>query len=119
MELNLESWESGEVAVVYCRGRMVYREEAAAVLRVVEQALLHSKEVVLDLTQVENIDSAGLGGLVVIHRSAAMQGKALKIVGANRWVRDLFDLTNLSSVFEMYPNLAAAIDPVDGWASVI
>jgi anti-sigma B factor antagonist len=119
MELNLESWESGEVVVVHCRGRMVYREEAAAVSRVVEQALRHSREVVLDLAQVENIDSAGLGELVVAHMSAAEQGKTVKIVGANRWVRDLFDLTNLSSIFEIYPNMASAIDPVDGWVSAI
>lgn len=117
MELNLESRQSGEIVVIHCRGRMVYREEAAAVSRVVEQALQHSQEVVLDFTQLEHVDSAGLGGLMVAHCLAAEQGKKLKIVGVNRRVRDLFDLTRLSSVFQLYANLGAATDATANWAS--
>ena len=110
MELNLESRQSGEMVVIHCRGRMVYREEAAAVSRVVEQAFQHSNEVVLDFAEVGYVDSAGLGGLVVAHHLAAREGKTLKIVGVNPWVRDLFELTKLSSVFETYPSLAVAKD---------
>jgi anti-sigma B factor antagonist len=116
MEMNLEGRQSGEMIVIHCCGRIVYREEAVAIWRVVQQALQYSQEVVLDFAQVEIVDSAGLGGLVVAHSLAAEQGKLLKIVSANRSVQELFELTNLASVFETYPNLSAALE-ARSWAA--
>lgn len=115
MELILESRQAGDVMVVHCRGRIVYREEALAVSRAVGEALQESREVILDLGGVHNVDSAGLGELVVAHVSAEEQGKTVKVIGANRAVSELFELTNLSYVFEVYPNLAAALDSGRGW----
>jgi anti-sigma B factor antagonist len=115
LELILESRQAGDVTVVHCRGRMVYREEAVAVSRAVCEALQESREVILDLGGVQNVDSAGLGELVVAHVSAEEQGKTVKVVGANRAISELLELTNLSYVFELYPNLAAALDSGRGW----
>ncbi len=115
MELVTESRLAGEVMVVHCRGRMVYREEAVAVSRAVGLALQESREVILDLGGVHSMDSAGLGELLVAHVSAEEQGKTVKVVGANRAVSELLELTNLSYVFEVYPNLAAALDSGRGW----
>jgi anti-sigma B factor antagonist len=115
LELSLESRQSGDVMVIHCRGRMVYREEAVAVSRAVGEALQESREVILDLGAVQSVDSAGLGELVVAHVSAEEQGKTVKVVGANRAVSELLELTNLSYVFEVYPNLAAALDSGRGW----
>ncbi|HST12938.1 MAG TPA: STAS domain-containing protein, partial [Terriglobales bacterium] len=67
MELSMEIRQSGDVMVIHCRGRMVYREEAAAVSRAVGEALQESREVILDLGGVQSLDSAGLGELVVAH----------------------------------------------------
>ena len=115
MELSLESRQAGDVMVIHCRGRMVYREEAVAVSRAVGEALQESREVILDLGGVQSVDSAGLGELVVAHIAAEEQGKTVKVVGANRSVSELLELTNLSYVFEVYPNLAAALGSGSGW----
>jgi anti-sigma B factor antagonist len=115
LELILESRQAGDVMVVHCRGRLVYREEAVAVSRAVGEALQESREVILDLGGVQSMDSAGLGELVVAHVAAEEQGKTVKVVGANRAVSELLELTNLSYVFELYPNLAAALDSGRAW----
>jgi anti-sigma B factor antagonist len=115
LELSLESRQEGKVMVIHCRGRVVYREEAAAVSRMVGDALRNSNEVVLDLEEVQSVDSAGLGELVVAHISAEEQGKTVKVVGANRSVGELLELTNLSSVFAVYASLAEAMEAGDGW----
>jgi len=81
----------------------------------VGEALRNSNEVVLDLEEVQSVDSAGLGELVVAHISAAEQGKTVKVVGANRSVCELLELTNLLSVFALYPSLADAMDAGEGW----
>ena len=93
----------------------MYREEAAAVSRMVGEAMRNSNEVVLDLEEVQSVDSAGLGELVVAHISAEQQGKTVKVVGANRSVCELLELTNLLSVFAVYPSLADAMDAGEGW----
>ena len=108
LELNLEKRQSGDITVIHCRGRMVYREEAAEVSRVVREALRTSREVVLDLDGIQGIDSAGLGELVVAHVSAQQQGKTVKVVGASRAVEEVLELTNLISVLATYPRAAAA-----------
>ncbi len=110
LELNLRSRHCGAVIIVSCEGRIVYRDETAVLSRVVRQALQHSAEVVLDLEGVRTIDGAGLGELVLLHLWATAQEKALKLVGGSRWVLQLLELTNLSSVLASYSSLAEATE---------
>lgn len=111
LKLNLETRRLGDVIVVHCEGRIVFRDEATALSRVAVEALRAAKAVVLDLEGVERIDSAGLGELVFVYVSAEGFGNTVKLAGPNPRVRALLDLTNLSSVFEIYPSLAEALAP--------
>jgi anti-sigma B factor antagonist len=113
LKLNLETCQIGEVAVVHCEGRIVYREEAAALSRTASAVLRDSKSIVLDLGGVERIDSAGLGELVLVRMTAEARGGQVALACPNRRVRELLDLTNLSSVFEIYPTVADALATAD------
>jgi anti-sigma B factor antagonist len=113
LKLNLKARRSGEAMIILCEGRIVYREEAAALSRVVEQALEHTREVVLDIAGVQGIDSAGLGELVLVHMWAESQDKRVKVAGGSLRVRELLELTNLSSVLEMYGSVDDAIEARD------
>jgi anti-sigma B factor antagonist len=55
---------------------------------------------VLDLTQVDYIDSSGLGALVSIYMHAQRAKCDLEIANPKQRIRDLFSLSRLSSVFE-------------------
>src|SRR5208282_4489560 len=61
LKLSLETRNQGDVVVVHCQGRVVYREEAAALSGVVREILENGSKVVLDLSGVGSIDSAGIG----------------------------------------------------------
>jgi anti-sigma B factor antagonist len=97
------------VTILDCKGRFAYRDEATAFSEKVAELLPRAREVVIDLSRVEMIDSAGLGELVVVHMWARASGCALKLSGANDRIQRLFELTNLSSVFEVYSNLEDAL----------
>lgn len=116
MKLSLETRRSGDVIIIHCEGRIVYRDEAAALSRVVGESLQHTREVILDFEGVGSIDSAGLGELVLLHRSAESQGKIVKIAAANAQVEKLLELTNLVSVFDLHDTLEAAIAADDAVA---
>ena len=110
MKLGLKDYTLRDTIILYFEGRIVYREEAAALARVAAKALQQCSQVVLELSAVENIDSAGLGQLVFAHLRAKEKGKELKLAGATGRVRELLDLTNLSSVLNTYASPAEAME---------
>jgi anti-sigma B factor antagonist len=113
LKLSLETRHLGDVMVVHCEGRIVYRDEAAALGRVVTEALKNTREVVVDLEGVHRIDSAGLGELARIRNAAQTSGGKLKLAGLNPRVMQLLRLTNLSSAFEIHASLMEALDARD------
>jgi anti-sigma B factor antagonist len=110
LKLSLETVNRGDVIVVHCEGRIVYRDEAAELSRVVGEALGHSNKVALDLSGVTSIDSAGIGELVLLETWAQNKHVIFKCAGANLLVRNLLELTNLDSVLDVHPSLDSALD---------
>jgi anti-sigma B factor antagonist len=110
LKLSLETRNRGDVIIVHCQGRIVYRDEAAALSRLVGEVLQHAGKLVLDLSGVNSMDSAGIGELALLQTWAQERNAELKCAGANMLVRSLLDLTNLDSVIEVHPTLDAALE---------
>jgi anti-anti-sigma factor len=109
LKLSLETRNRGDVMIVHCQGRIVYRDEAAALSRVVGEVLQNGGKVVLDLSGVNSIDSAGIGELASLYTQARSQNADLKCASPSPLVRDLLDLTNLDSVLEIHPSVSEAL----------
>jgi anti-anti-sigma factor len=109
LKLSLETRNRGDVTIVHCQGRIVYRDEAAALSRVVGEVLQNGGKVVLDLTGVHSIDSAGIGELASLYTQARLQNADLKCASPSPFVRDLLDLTNLDSFLEIHPSVSEAL----------
>jgi anti-anti-sigma factor len=110
LKLSLEIRNRGDVIVVHCQGRIVYREEAAALSNLVGEVLDQTSKLVLDLSGVSSIDSAGMGELVLLHGWAQEKNVVLVCAGANSLVRTLLELTNLDTVLELHGSVESAID---------
>jgi anti-sigma B factor antagonist len=65
---------------------------------------------ILDLTEVPYIDSAGLGSLVSSYISHQKTGRRLVLTGVNDRVLKLFEITKVESLFLIFPNVWDAID---------
>jgi len=113
LKLSLETRHLGDVIVIHCEGRIVYRDEASALTRVVTEALKNTREVVLDLEGVQRIDSAGLGEMARLVTAADACGSRLKLAGVHPKVMQVLRLTNLASAFEIHPSLVEALDSRD------
>ena len=83
-----------EVVVLRCLGRIVRGDETSILCSAVQQ---ESRNVVLDLTEVDAIDAAGIGALVSLQAA----GIYLKLMNPTEQVRGVLRLTNLESVFEI------------------
>ena len=110
LKLSVEARNQGDVIIVHCQGRIVYRDEAAALSRVVGEVLHRGSKLVLDLTGVTSMDSAGIGELALLQTWAQERNADLKCAGANELVRTLLDLTNLDSVMEVHATLDEALE---------
>ncbi len=107
MKLNLEVQCLEDATVVYCRGRLVYRDEVAALSQAVAEVC--PGILVLDLAGVDAIDSAGLGELIAVLQATQARGGSLKLAAPTMRVQSLLQLTNLTSVLEVYPSLDDAL----------
>lgn len=110
LKLSLETRNRGDVIIVHCQGRIVYRDEAAALSRLVGEALQHTSKLVLDLSGVSSMDSAGIGELALLQTWAQEKGAELKCAGPNAVVRTLLGLTNLDTVLDLHPSPDAALE---------
>lgn len=109
MKLSLETRNRGDVIVVHCQGRIVYRDEAVALSRLVGEILKSGSKLVLELSGVTAMDSAGIGELVLLQTWAQERNAEFKCAAANAMIRTLLDLTNLDSVLEVHPSLDSAL----------
>jgi anti-anti-sigma factor len=112
LKLSLETRNRGDVFIVHCQGRIVYRDEAAVLARVVGEVLQQAKKLVLDLSGVTSIDSAGIGELALLQTWSQARNGNLKCAGASPLVAELLELTNLDSVLEIYPTVDAALESI-------
>lgn len=89
---------NGATATVHCRGRLV-AGVCGEFYAKIKPLFPESKRVVLDLTDLDSVDSMGLGTLVRLYASAKSAGSCLELVNLNKKVRDLLGITNLLSLF--------------------
>lgn len=98
------------VMLVDLRGVITLGTETEA-LRSKLKELLHAGQhrIILNLGEVTYVDSVGLSTLVVGYTSARNAGGNLKLIHLPRGVQQLLQITRLSTVFEIYEDLASAV----------
>lgn len=109
MQLRLESRPVGDVLIVQCHGRIVAGNEVFTLHSIVGDSIVKYGDIVLQLDQVEFIDSSGLGALVRLMQSARAKGGDVKLSGVPPRVRKTLEMTGLASQFEIYDAVEEAI----------
>jgi anti-anti-sigma factor len=66
------------------------------------------KKVILDLTGVPHIDSAGIGIIVMSAGRLKQSGGELRLAGSNQHVEQLLRMTNIDKLVSVYPTTSAA-----------
>ena len=109
MPLSLQSRQIGNITVVTCRGRIVDGPEAAVLQQQLKDLLPERRYIVLDLAEVNSIDSSGLGLLVrLLMRIQSVHGH-LKLCGVQANIGELLRVTRLGTIFESHDTNAEAV----------
>ncbi|MGA7286717.1 MAG: STAS domain-containing protein, partial [Terriglobales bacterium] len=109
IKLTIEAGSFGGSAVLHCQGRIIFQGEARELCGIVAEVLPTARRMVVDLGGVDSVDSGGLGELVLTHMWAEAAGYSLKFASPKRSLRQLFEITNLVAVFDVYGSVPEAM----------
>src|SRR5499427_10337551 len=102
MALNLEASRTEGIAVVRCRGRIVFGEEADELRRVILDLLKQTQRIILNFAWTEYIDSSGLGVLVASLISARHHRAEIKLAALGSKARQVLTIAKVYRLFEVY-----------------
>lgn len=110
MSVKLATYKVGEVALVNAAGKLTLGEGTSA-LRTKIRELVDggSRRIVLNLADVNYMDSSGLGELIAAHTTVATAGGEIKLLNLAKRMHDLLKLTKLYTVFETFEDEAEAV----------
>ena len=104
--LKVHSRNLDNVTVLCIEGRIVNGETSTLRDAVSSQ---QCASVILDLSRVSTIDASGLGLMLELRKQAESRGVRFKLMNVSRFVRRVFEITRLDSVFEVIPKAEPAI----------
>src|SRR6202158_1712267 len=102
--------EAAGVTVVDIGGRITLGEGSALLRKTIRELLEDQRTLILlNLADVDYIDSSGIGELVSAYTTVKGRGGDLKLLHLTKKVHDLLQLTKLYTVFEVYTEESAAL----------
>jgi anti-sigma B factor antagonist len=110
MELYIVTKDVGGVTVLALAGRVTLGEESSQLRSKIKELLTQGKKrLVLDLSQVSYVDSAGLGTLVAAYTSARNEGGEIRLAGVTKNFGELLNITKLVTIFSVYDTVEDAL----------
>ena len=110
MALTIASREVDGVTVLDLNGRITLGEGSVQLRDAIRDMISKGQtRILLNLAEVNYIDSSGLGELVSAYTTAKNQGATLKLLNLTKKVHDLLQLTKLYTVFDVSDDEAKGI----------
>lgn len=111
MALSITAREKEGILILDLKGRLTVGEEVAGFREKLQELLGEGhKKIILNLADVDYIDSTGLGSLVICFTRVQKAGGELKLLNLNRRNIELLVLTKLTTVFELFNDEQDAVN---------
>ena len=110
MSLDIRESTREGVTVLTMKGRLAVGESNVLRQKIIDVSAAGVANVVLDLSQLDYIDSTGLGIMVICYTSLKKQGGGMKLVNLNKRNVELLLLTKLHTVFEVFTDVTDAVN---------
>jgi len=110
MALEIGEHQREGVTVLALKGRITVGEVTPVREKITQLVAAGLVRIVLDLEQVDYIDSTGLGNLVISYTQVKKAGGALKLLHLNKRNVELLALTRLHTIFEVFAEETDAVN---------
>jgi len=112
--MNIETRKQGDVVIVDFEGRLAVGVGDDLLPRLIEQLLNEgNRKILLNLSEMDYIDSNGLGELVQSLKVSGRHGASLRLLKPQDRVKKTLKLTNLLPMFSVYDTEADALKAFD------
>ena len=114
MSLKIDTREVAHVTILDIEGRIVLGEEIGALRDAVRSLVANgTKKIILNLANVDYIDSSGVGELVGSFTTVRNAGGELKLLNLTQKVHDVLHVTKLYTVFDIKDDEFTAVKSFD------
>ena len=108
--MKIDTRSVKDVHILDCSGKITLGEGTMAIRSTVREILKNGgKKIVLNLHDVNYIDSSGIGELVSCYTTVTNQGGQLKLLNLTSKIHELLQITKLLTVFQVFSDEKAAL----------
>lgn len=105
LSIDLKTEDGGATLVFRLRGSLDLATAPTVRAALMEASDKGSHHLIVDLTQLEFLDSTGLGVLIGAHRRTAERDGSLRLIVSDGPISRLLNITGLVAVFSVYQSL--------------
>ena len=110
MGMKIQSRETMGVTILDVSGRITMGEGSVVLRDVVRNEIALGKQwIIINLADVDYVDSSGLGELISAFTTARNRDVTVKLLNLTKRIHELMQITKLYTVFDVYDDEAAAI----------
>lgn len=109
MSLKVSERIEGDVVIVYLSGRVDSANAETLSTRLTNSVVKGARAVIVDLTELMFITSAGFRSLLLAHREAENAKRAFAISGVRNDLEELFSVTGFTRLFKIFDKPEDAI----------
>jgi len=110
--VKIDVRQEGNVSIVTPTGPLVIGQGERLMNETIARLFADRKfHIVIDLAGVPRLDSSGVDSLVLACRRARENGGDTKLARLTPRIQQLMEITQLDSVFDIYPDVAKATSP--------
>lgn len=99
----------GSISIVEVTGRLTSFESGALRNSIAQLLKEGRRQIVLNLSGLDYLDSSGIGDLVHTYMSVIKRGGEMKVVGLTQRVEEILKITQLHQVFQEFQDEQSAI----------
>jgi len=108
--MKIETRTIGDVTILDCSGKITLGEGTMTVRNTVRDIVkAGGKKIILNLADVNYIDSSGIGELVSTYTTVTSGGGQLKLLNLTKKIHELLAITKLLTVFQVFENEPAVL----------
>jgi anti-sigma B factor antagonist len=109
MSLTASVRQSGGITIIDLNGRLTIGAAAETLRGTVLRESESNSRIILNLTDVSYMDSAGLAEMVTAHASVKRRNGNIRLLNPQKKVQDLLQITRVNSLFEIFEDESTAV----------
>lgn len=113
LSVEIKPEHDGKAIVYGLRGSLDFETAPSLRAAMLEAADEGKHDIVVDLSQLEFLDSSGLGALIGAHKRALENAGRVRVIVSTGTIARLLTITGLMNVLAVYPSIEAALEDRD------